>query len=50
MVNEVVDNHEVSGSNPSGDKNAIVDFFASVLALVDRVAWYLLLVGGGKYP
>lgn len=26
------------------------DFFLSVLALVNRVTWYLLLVGGDKYP
>lgn len=28
----------------------LVDFFSSFLALVDKVKWYLLLVGGGKYP
>lgn len=28
---------------------AIFDFFPFVFALMDRVLWYLLLVGGGKY-
>lgn len=26
------------------------DFFSSVLVLVGRVTWYMLLVGGGRYP
>lgn len=43
MVNEVVESHEVPGSNPRGDKNTCDSF------LVDKVTWYLLLVGNGSY-
>ncbi|KAM3326188.1 hypothetical protein P3S67_001314 [Capsicum chacoense] len=31
-------------------RQTLGDFFPSVLALVDGVTWYLLLVGGGRYP
>ncbi|KAF3636712.1 hypothetical protein FXO37_25315 [Capsicum annuum] len=34
----------------SQHRQTLGDFFPSVLALVDRVTWYLLLVGGGRYP
>ncbi|KAF3640221.1 putative peroxisomal fatty acid beta-oxidation multifunctional protein AIM1-like isoform X1 [Capsicum annuum] len=37
--------HKDARQTPTPD-----DFFLSVLALVDRVIWYLLLVGGDRYP
>lgn len=49
MVNEVVENHEVSGSISNGDKKTLSDFFPSVQAMVDKVTWYMLLEGGDKY-
>ncbi|KAF3634617.1 Peptidyl-prolyl cis-trans isomerase FKBP20-2, chloroplastic [Capsicum annuum] len=42
-----VEHHEVSGSITSLDKT-LGDFFPSVLALVDKITLYLLLVGGGR--
>ncbi|KAK4354107.1 hypothetical protein RND71_026301 [Anisodus tanguticus] len=47
-----VKNHEVSGSNPSRETvtKTLDDILPCALALVDRVCWYLLLVGGGRYP
>lgn len=47
MVNEVVESHELSGSNPSINT---LGFFPSVLALVDGVTWHMMPVGGGSYP
>ncbi|KAK4349487.1 hypothetical protein RND71_032242 [Anisodus tanguticus] len=43
-----VENHEVSSSNPSRDKSTY-DISSYVLALVDKVTWYLVLVGGDMY-
>ncbi|PHU03547.1 Leukotriene A-4 hydrolase -like protein [Capsicum chinense] len=34
----------------SQQRQTLGDFFPSVLALVDRVTWYLVLVGGGRSP
>ena len=42
-----VENPEVSGLNPN--TKTLGNFFPFVLALVDRVTWYLLLVGGDRY-
>ncbi|KAF3682510.1 Ras-related protein Rab11A [Capsicum annuum] len=48
VVNEVVENHEVSSPSPSGEKNTRSFLtVCHVLALMDRVTW--LLVGGGRY-
>lgn len=47
VVNEVVEHHEVLGSYPSR-QTKLVDFFPSVLVLVDKVSRYLL-VGGSMY-
>lgn len=35
MVNELVENHEVLGSNPKVTKKILGDFFPYVLVLVD---------------
>lgn len=34
----------------SNKKNTLGDLFPYVLALVDRITWSLLLMGGAKYP
>lgn len=34
----------------SSKAETLGDFFSSILAFVDRVTWYVLLLGGGKYP
>lgn len=46
-----VEHHEflALGSNPCRDET-LGDLFPFVLALVDRVNWFLLLVVGGRYP
>lgn len=41
--------HEVSCLIPNRDKT-LGDFFQSVLVLVEKITWYLLMVEGGMYP
>uniref|UniRef100_A0A0V0I8B1 Putative ovule protein n=1 Tax=Solanum chacoense TaxID=4108 RepID=A0A0V0I8B1_SOLCH len=40
-----VQNHEISYQ-----RQKLSDFFLSILALVDRVIWYMLLVEGDRFP
>lgn len=49
VVNEMVENLEVSGSNQWRHRNTRW-FFPFILTLVDRVTWCLLPVGDERYP